>query len=168
MESTRSSVTSLRTVFIIRHAEKPPEGPHLSDTGRERAQALVGLFGDCFCKPDALVAAANTRKSSRPAETLEPLAAALGLTLNAAFGTMEVDRLAEHLRSASAPAGRVVLISWRQDGIPLLARALGAQDAPAHWPEHVFDRVWRLLFSSDNTVRFADLAQGLLPGDASS
>ena len=166
MENTRRSVTSLRTVFIIRHAEKPPAGPHLSDMGRERAQALVGLFRDCFCKPDALVAAGNTRKSSRPAETLEPLATVLGLTINAAFGTMEVDRLAEHLRGPGSP--RVVLISWRQDGIPLLARALGAQDAPAHWPEHVFDRVWRLLFSADNTVRFADLAEGLLPGDASS
>ena len=105
MESTRRSVTSLRTVFIIRHAEKPPAGPHLSDMGRERAQALVGLFGDCFCKPDALVAAGNTRKSSRPAETLEPLATVLGLTINAAFGTMEVDRLAEHLHGPGSPGG---------------------------------------------------------------
>jgi hypothetical protein len=99
---------------------------------------------------------------------LEPLAAALGLTINAAFGTMEVNRLAEHLHGAGGSVGRVVLISWRQDGIPLLARALGAQDAPAHWPEHVFDRVWRLLFSADNAVRLADLAQGLLPCDTSS
>src|SRR5215207_9743486 len=168
MEGTRSSAKSLSTVFIIRHAEKPPEGPHLSDTGYERARALVRLFGNCFCKPDALFAAANKPKSSRPVETLEPLAAALGLTIKAEFGTMEVDRLAEHLRSPSAPAGRIVLISWRQDGIPLLARALGAQDAPTHWPEPVFDRVWRLLFLADGPVRFADLAQGLLPGDASS
>ena len=163
-----SSARSLRTVFIIRHAEKPSEGPHLSDTGYERAQALVRLFGDCFCKPDTLMAAANTPKSSRPVETLEPLAAALGLTINGAFETKDVDRLAEHLCGARGSSGRVVLISWRHDAIAPLARALGAQHAPSHWPEHVFDRVWRLLVSTDGTVRFADLAQGLLPGDASS
>ncbi len=167
MEGTRSSARSFRTVFIIRHAEKVG-GPHLSDTGYKRAQVLVGLFGDCFCKPDALFAAANKPKSSRPVETLEPLAAALGLIINAEFGTMEVDRLAKHLRRPGARAGRIVLISWRQDRIPLLARALGAQDAPTHWPEPVFDRVWRLLFSLDGPVRVAELAQALLPGDASS
>jgi len=166
MESEQGSVTSLRTVFIIRHAEKPSEGPHLSDMGRERAQALVGLFGDCFCRPDALIAAANQPKSSRPVETLEPLSAALGLRIDADFGTMDVDRLAERLRGGGEPVGRVVLISWRHDAIPLLAQALGAQDAPSDWPEHIFDRVWRLLYTANGAVRFADLAQGLLPGDA--
>ena len=164
MESARGSVTSLRTVFIIRHAEKPSEGPHLSDAGRERARALVGLFGDCFRKPDALYAAANKPKSSRPVETLEPLSAALGLSINAEFKTMDIGGLAERLRSGRG--GRVVLISWRQDAIPLLAQALGAQDAPAEWPEHIFNRVWRLLYAADGAVRFADLAQGLLPSDA--
>ena len=154
-------------MFIIRHAEKPSEGPHLSNLGRERAQALVGLFGDCFCKPDALIAAANQPKSSRPVETLEPLSAALGLPINAEFGTVDVDRLAESLRGGGEPVGQVVLISWRHDAIPLLVRALGAQDAPPGWPEHIFDRVWRLLYTADGAVRFADLAQGLLPGDAS-
>jgi len=166
MESEQGPVTSLRTVFIIRHAEKPSEGPHLSDLGRERARALVGLFGDCFCKPDALIAAANKRKSSRPVETLEPLSAALGLPINADFGTMDVDCLAERLHGGGEPVGRVVLISWRHDAIPLLAQTLGAQDAPSDWPEHIFDRVWRLFYTANGAVRFADLAQGLLPGDA--
>ena len=94
MESEQGSVTRLRTVFIIRHAEKPSEGPHLSDAGRERAQALVGVFGDCFCKSDALIAAANNRKSARPVETLEPLSTALNLPIDAAFDTMDVGRLA--------------------------------------------------------------------------
>ncbi len=158
----------LKAVFIIRHAEKPSEGAHLSDTGYKRAAALVDLFGGCFCKPDALFAAANKPKSFRPVETLEPLAAALGLRINAEFKTMEVDRLAEYLRSAGAPAGRIVLISWRHDETPSLARALGAHNAPKHWPEPVFDRVWRLLFSTDGQVRFADLAQSLLPGDSNA
>ena len=165
MESEQRSVTILRTVFIIRHAEKPSEGPHLSDKGRERAQALVDLFGDCFCKPVALIAAANQPKSSRPVETLEPLSAALGLSINAELGTMDVDRLAERLRGGREPVGPVILISWRHDAIPLLAQALGAQDAPSDWPEHIFDRVWRLLYAADGAARFADLAQGLLPGD---
>jgi len=128
----------------------------------------VDLFGDCFCKPDALFAAANKPTSARPAETLQPLATALGLAINSTFETTDVGRLAEHLCRADALAGRTVLISWRHDAIPPLARALGVRDAPMHWPEPVFDRVWRLLFSADGQVRLADLAQGLLPGDATS
>lgn len=160
--------TGLRTVFVIRHAEKPDEGPHLSEQGHERTRALVGLFGDCFCRPDALFAAANKPGSRRPLETLEPLAAALGLPIDAGFKTAEVDRLAERLRGADAPPVRVALVSWRHGALPALARALGADDAPTTWPEHVYDRVWRLLYVADGSARFADLAQGLLPGDARS
>jgi hypothetical protein len=158
----------LRTVFIIRHGEKPHEGPHLSETGRARARALADLFGGCFRKPDLLIAAANKPKSCRPVETLEPLAAALGLAIDDRFETEDVDRVAAHLRQGQVPVEGAALIAWRHDAIPQLARALGARNAPSKWPEHVFDRVWRLLYSADGAVRFADLAQSLLPGDASS
>ena len=157
----------MRTIFIIRHAEKPPDGPHLSERGYERAQALADLFGSCFARPDALFAAATSPKSARPVETLEPLAARLGLTIEAGFGTEEVDRLARHVRDAPG-AGRIALISWRHDAMAPLARALGAGDPPSAWPQDVFDRVWRLLVLADGSVRFADLAQALLPGDAPS
>jgi hypothetical protein len=32
----------------------------------------------------------------------------------------------------------------------------------------VYDWVWRLLYAADGSVRFADLAQALMPGDARS
>ena len=54
-------------VFIIRHAEEPVTGPHLSDQGRERAKALVQLFSSRFTKPTALYATATSGSSTRSA-----------------------------------------------------------------------------------------------------
>lgn len=63
-------------ILIIRHGEKPEakDDPHLSEKGRQRAQALVALFRTCFRAPDKLYAAADKPKSYRPRETLEPIA----------------------------------------------------------------------------------------------
>jgi hypothetical protein len=142
------------------------DGPHLSAKGAERARALVELFTRCFCTPDYLVAASNKPTSFRPVETLEPLSVALNQPIDFRFSTDEVQELAATLRNSKAK--RVALISWRHNAIPSLARALGVKKPPRHWAVNVYDRVWRLLISDDDEVRFADLAQGLLPGDASS
>lgn len=66
-------------VVILRHAEKPEEGDHLSPKGYARAQALVGFwrthpvvaqFGD----PVAFYASYSPNKSVRSIETLSPSA----------------------------------------------------------------------------------------------
>ena len=152
------------TILIIRHGEKPDskEDPHLSEEGRQRAEALVGLFGTCFRAPNKLCAAVDKPKSHRPRETLEPMARAFGLPIDASTG--DAAALAERLRHE--PAASLVLISWRHEHIPALARALGAADAPADWPASVYDRMWRLMRMADGALRVADLPLALMPGDS--
>jgi len=152
------------TILIIRHGEKPEakEDPHLSEKGRQRAQALVALFRTCFRAPDKLYAAADKPKSYRPRETLEPIARAFGLEIDASTG--EPAALAESLRDE--PDTSLVLVSWRHELIPNLARGLGASDVPADWPDDLYDRMWRLMPMADGTLRVADLPLALMANDS--
>jgi hypothetical protein len=59
-----------------------------------------------------------------------------------------------------------VLISWRHEHIPELARALGASDVPPEWPEDIYDRIWRLMRMDDAALRVADLPMALMPDDS--
>jgi hypothetical protein len=112
--------------------------------------------------PTKLFAAADSAKSSRPRETLEPLARAFDLPIDAS--TSDVNAVAERLRDVQSDA--VVLISWRHQTLPALAHALGASDVPASWPANIYDRIWRLTPMVDGAVRLADLPMGLMPGDS--
>ena len=150
------------TILIIRHTEKPSQGPHLSEQGVRRAEALVPLFRSCFRTPDKLIAAADSAKSSRPRETLEPMSRAFNLPIDAS--TLDVNKVAKRLRDE--PADSLVLISWRHQSLPDLARALGASDVPDAWPTNVYDRIWRLMPMADGVLRLADLPMALMPGDS--
>ena len=150
------------TILIIRHAEKPEHGLSLSDVGWRRAEALIPLFRTCFRAPDKLIAAADSAKSSRPRETLEPMSRAFNLPIDAS--TLDVNKAAKRLRDQ--PAELLVLISWRHQSLPDLARALGASDVPDAWPRNIYDRIWRLMPMADGALRLADLPMALMPGDS--
>jgi hypothetical protein len=157
-----STKGSMMPVLIIRHSEKAEEGPHLSERGWRRAHALVGLFTSVFRPPDRLIAAADTGTSSRPRETLEPLARHLGSIVNA--DTRDTSETASII--SGFPDRDLVLVSWRHEAIPALARALGANNVPDDWPDTVFDRIWRLAPVPENGLCIVDMPQALLPGDA--
>lgn len=173
--------------MLIRHAEEPsgaagelgvdergrrdPEA--LSVRGWQRAGALVRLFNppgghpanEPLARPVALYAATDAGKSRRPACTLQPLAQALGLTVNTRFGSERPLKsfIAELLASAGP-----VLVAWRHHALPELASALaGAQTTPPRWDPETFDRIWVLRRSdADAAWTFDDLPQRLLGGDA--
>jgi broad specificity phosphatase PhoE len=116
-------------VLVIRHAEKPSDGPDLSPAGQARALAYVGYFeklnvGDRPARPDAVFATARGKASNRPYETVQPLARALGLPIHDGFKN---DRFADlaHALEAESP-GHTILICWHHGEIPALLRALGA------------------------------------------
>lgn len=151
-------------VFIIRHAEEPLNGPNLNDRGRERANALSKLFDNKrFARPTAIFAAKSTPESSRPVETVQPLAAALGLTINDDFKETRYESLSQLVLHGAAYDHGHVLICWHQGSIPELARTLGATKVP-NWPKTVYDGIWVLKFAGGKPTLTPE-AQHLLGGD---
>lgn len=159
------------TILLIRHAEKPPVGSHLSMLGVERAKALPQLFGGegaapphNLPRPTFLFAAQAKRKSNRPVETLVPLSEALHVPIDSRFMDDNPKGLAKLLLGGKF-AGAVVLVSWRHENLPVLAEAFGVEPPYKKWPDAQFDRVWRIDYKDGRPV-LTDLPQALLPGDA--
>ena len=170
--------------MLIRHAEKPrigddgvddsgmPDGGSLSVQGWRRAGALVPYFASLaerahermLSRPQYIFAAAPTGKhpSTRPRDTVEPLADRLGLWVDERWSDADpVDQVAQHLRDLDAP----VLVCWRHDDLPALGRAILARDdIPTRWPADRFDVTWSFRLD-DQGWAFLQLPQLLLAGD---
>lgn len=175
----------MQRIMIIRHAEKPmdagdglavdaqghadPAG--LSVRGWQRAGALVNFFAPkAHASPDPRIAtpvqifaAASHARSRRPALTVGPLAAALGLPVQADLrsGADEAEVVRRALQADGA-----VLICWRHDFIHRFGRFLDlpqTEDCP--WSEGCFDAVW--VFVRDGAQwKWVVARQSLLAGDA--
>jgi hypothetical protein len=161
-----------KEILIIRHAEKPKDGPNLSDQGKTRADKLIMLFEKSadrpnpLPKPDFIFAAKNTDESHRPLETVTPLAATWKMTPNSDIRDKDFDELVKELTNPKY-AGKVVLICWHHGKMPKLAKALGAKGTPDPYPEEVFDRVWRITYDGeDHAAKFVNQPQKLLSGDS--
>ena len=133
------------TVLVMRHAEKPddPYDPDLSKDGRARAEKLVGFIQDKYGKPDFIFAAAITRHSARPYETVRPLSKATSVGIDATIADNDYEVLADQLRTKKKYAGKLVVVCWHHGNIPPLMRYLGAKkgDYPSPWDHTVFDLV---------------------------
>ena len=173
--------------MLIRHGEKPPDSPppygiaidgqqdgeSLTVRGWQRAGALACLLTSTGTAPQIhglaeprYLYAANPRKhrSKRSRETLEPLARKLGLEINTDFSPGQEEELATHALSR----GGVVLICWRHQQLPTLARhILRNEQTETEWPEDRYDLVW--VFDLDvakSVYLFHQVAQNLLHGDS--
>jgi broad specificity phosphatase PhoE len=93
------------TVFVVRHAEKGPENPDPSLTaeGHQRAEALARVL------KDAQISAAFASEFKRTRETVTPLAAAGGITIQVIPAT-GLDSLVGRIR-ALPPSSRAVVAS---------------------------------------------------------
>lgn len=151
-------------VLIIRHAEEEAKGPHLNARGRERANALVKLFDKRFQKPTAIFASKSSDQSSRPVETVQPLASALGLTVNDEFKDARYEALAQQVLHDSKYEHGHILICWHQGAIPELARTLGAKSVP-NWSKENYDGLWVLKYAAAGSPTFSAERQHLLSGD---
>ena len=165
-----------QTILLIRHAEEPPvaeKSSHLSPAGLKRAAALIDLFKSTKSRPnplpipDLIIVAKSSKRSQRPLETVAALAQNLKVPVNANYDDEEdVDRLVADVLSNPLLAGKTILICWRQESLPDLARKLGVTDAPKNWKGEVFDRVWQITYGKDAQAKFQDRPQSLLPGDS--
>jgi hypothetical protein len=133
-----------------------------------------------FPTPNFLFATAPSKSSSRPVETITPLAQALqflnsnpALTINQKFGndTSGIQGLtSEILQQPTIYGGQVILIAWHHGTIPALTEAFGvpASQLPwTKWPGTVFDLVFYITWP-DNQAQLSVFAQQLLYGDSAT
>jgi len=139
-------------VLVMRHAEKPddPSDPDLTPAGQARAKALADYIPDTFGMPDFIFAAAISRHSARPYETVKPLSKRTGIAIDATIADNDYGVLAKDLLSKPKFAGKRIVVCWHHGNIPSLMRALGAAsgDYPDPWDHTVFNLILNLGFSA--------------------
>ncbi len=114
---------ALRTVFVIRHAERekePADDPVLTEAGKARARELLRILGNSGV--DALYASETTRAR----ETLQPLADSLSLVIE----TGHIDDPVGLARKAIADGGSVSVIAGHSDTVVRIIEALGVANLP--------------------------------------
>jgi hypothetical protein len=172
-----------RIIVVLRHAEKPgpPDAPdtaadpNLSEAGRKRAEMLKTRIPEvCGGPPDFIFAAANTSKSHRPVETMEPLASTLRSDCFVTkYADDEYRNLAHELLTDAIFAGKSVVICWRHGNIPGLTASLGVDEAQMRaapeyhhgkWSDEVFDRFWMITYPAAGGAQFVSEPQSPVPG----
>ena len=92
------------TIYLVRHAEKTPSGTGLSAAGEARANAYVHYFQNVTdpsgkrIKWDYLFASAESTHSDRPFLTIQPLAQAIGKTIDGDYKDKHFSKLVEFIR----------------------------------------------------------------------
>lgn len=155
-EAQATAALKNATVLIIRHAEKPDTGRDLSPPGLKRAQAYVQFFKSFTIdshpvRIDHLVAAAGSKNSDRPHETLEPLSKALGLKIHSEYNLDEAEKLAAKVRRSYG--GETVVVCWHHGAIPDLLKAFRVDPKAVlpggKWPDDVFG--WLIVLQYDQS-----------------
>jgi broad specificity phosphatase PhoE len=171
-----------RSIFIIRHGEKPPPGHGVELDGKQDEHSLLpvgwqraGALATFFSGPRAALAAptqliapryAKHGARERTHETIAPLAALLGLHIETPFEEGEEAKLAAEV--AAADEG-VTLICWEHKHLPSIAESIptpAGTTIPSTWPADRFDIVF--CFARDDAsgvYDFSQLPQMLLAGD---
>ncbi|KAJ2974907.1 hypothetical protein NQ176_g5811 [Zarea fungicola] len=126
-----SLVAAQSTVYFIRHGEKPADGSDgLSPQGEQRAQCLRDVFG----------ASSQYNIGYIMAET--PSSAITTITDSVAFGTDgSHQRPFDTISPLAADLGITVDTSWEHEHLTDLIAKLGDDDAPEYPGDH-FDLIW--------------------------
>jgi len=143
------ALVNAKLIMIIRHGEKlNDEVTNLSPRGEARAHCLIDVFGNngSYATPQVILAQNPTEKkqSTRPRDTVVPLAESLGLNVDLSFTSNQVKKLAKFVNESPS---EVFLISWSNDKIPDIAEKLGITNPP-DWDNDVFDDIWMIYDSS--------------------
>jgi hypothetical protein len=183
-----------RSIYIIRHGEKPSKDPprhgvdingagdkhSLTPKGWQRAGALNSLFAphdaqprDGLARPTQLFSPdyGNDKNSAghRPYETILPLSKLLDIDIDTTYDEGQEAELADSL---AAQTTGVALVCWEHKlildiagNIPLLP----GPKIPEKWPGDRFDVVWCFqLDRKSGKYSFTQVPQMLLAGDRCS
>jgi broad specificity phosphatase PhoE len=128
----QTSADAPTTIFLVRHAERPPDNADvpLNAEGRARAATLASML------KEASVSAIFVSQFLRTRQTAEPLAQQLGLTPEAVH-TSDLDALVRKLEAL--PAGSVALVVHHGGTVPQIVAKLGGKIGPIQ--EHEHDRL---------------------------
>jgi phosphohistidine phosphatase SixA len=140
-----------KMILVMRHAEKPddPDDPDLTKEGEARAIKLATFIPQQFGEPDFIFASAITRHSARPYETVQPLAKATSIGIDATVADNDYGALAKALLTKDKYADKLVVVCWHHGNIPPLMRYLGATAGsyPNPWDHKVFNLILQVEFS---------------------
>ncbi|KAH7133392.1 hypothetical protein B0J13DRAFT_641984 [Dactylonectria estremocensis] len=141
-----SAATALcsQTAYLLRHGEKPPGefAIGLSAEGKQRAQCLRSVFGArSLCNIGCIIVPKYESDGSgrRSYDTVSPLAADLGLTINTPCGRDDSECVAKAVREYTGSGN--ILICWEHKRLRNIAEDLGA-DAVGKYPVDRFDVIW--------------------------
>ena len=136
-------------ILMVRHAEKPDSGKRLSVAGQERAHAYAVYFQNYMLNGTLLklsytFATADSSQSQRPRLTMEPLANAMGMEIDARYQENDYQKVADEILQNSKYHQSNILICWHHGEILELAAALevDATKLPpqSHWPSVLVQR----------------------------
>ncbi|KAJ3484272.1 hypothetical protein NLG97_g7098 [Lecanicillium saksenae] len=130
------------TVYFIRHGEKPESGNGLSGAGLARAQCLRQVFGGTSSYDIQYILAQTPKsdgKRQRPLDTVKPLAADLGLSVDTHCDRDDPKCVKKAVKDYKGDGN--ILICWEHKALHDLAKELGAKNAP-DYPGDRFDQIW--------------------------
>jgi phosphohistidine phosphatase SixA len=153
-------------ILMVRHAEKPDSGKHLSVTGQERAHAYAVYFQNyvlngTLLRLDYIFATADSPQSHRPRLTMEPLAKAMGMKIDDRYQENDYQKAAAEILQNSKYDHSNIVICWHHGEILELAAALGvdANKLPpeSHWPSppwpgEVFGWLLQVCYDADGDL----------------
>lgn len=159
------------SVYVIRHGEKIPDSErgadhHLSGRGLARAQHVKRLWGggasSRFPTPRAIfanLAGDQYGVKFNSVETVAPLAASLGLQIDANYSWMNNSAGAAAILHSLLQTGGPVLVAWESWNIPNLIRSLGCNSS---WLSTWEGNHWSILHPHDDfdPVFILNLHQG--------
>ncbi len=166
------------TIVFIRHGEKPPAGlGQLDCQGLNRALALPAVIKRTFGAPDAIFAPDPSGKNDdggigfdyvRPLATIEPVAIAFGLPVNASIKFPQRRALNAALEKAlSRGKAKLILVAWEHKVIApavktLLAAHGGNAAAVPDWSGSDFDSMYVVTIGTNGgEANFAIQHEGL-------
>ncbi|KAJ6781805.1 hypothetical protein PWT90_06437 [Aphanocladium album] len=131
------------TVYFIRHGEKPDDGGNgLSAAGVKRAQCLRNVFGHNSGYDIEYIMAQTPKsdgKRARPLDTVKPLAADLGLSVDTHCDRDDPKCVKKAVKNYKGNGN--ILICWEHKALRDLAEELGADNAE-DYPGDRFDLIW--------------------------
>jgi len=132
-----------KIIMIIRHGEKlNNQIKNLSPKGEARAKCLIDIFGHngIYVSPEKIFAQnpTNKKQSTRPRDTVIPLARSLNLTVDLSYSNHKIIKLTKDIIRSPE---EIILVSWSKENIPEIARRLGVVNPPLKWGKS-FDKIW--------------------------